>query len=147
MSLITDKVFYNALKSNATLVDAVGDRIENTTFAEPDEAFLNEPVPYIIITFDGMQNEGFTKDNSFEGNNDKVNIGILVAAEDRESLGALMEDIRKTVIEYFEDTVGHTKEDYDLVPDEYSLTASAIQYDSLKPCFWQSLNYQCDTNP
>ena len=147
MSLITDKVFFNALKSNAQLVQDVGGRIYSTAIPTPDEELLNEPVPYVIITFDGMQNEGFTKDNSYEGNNDKVNIGILVAAEDRESLGALMEDIRKTVIEYFEDTVGHTKDDYDLVPDEYSLTASSIQYDSLKPCFWQSLNYQCDTNP
>ena len=147
MSLITDKVFFNALKSNAQLVQDVEGRIYSTAIPTPDEEFLNEPVPYIIITFDGLQNEGWTKDNSYEGNNDKVNIGILVAAEDRESLGALMEDIRKTVIEYFEDTVGHTKEDYELVPDEYSLTASAIQYDSLKPCFWQSLNYACDTNP
>lgn len=147
MSLITDKVFFNALKSNAQLVQDVGGRIYSTAIPTPDDELLNEPVPYIIVTYDGLQNEGWTKDNSFEGNNDKVNIGILVAAEDRESLGVLMEDIRKTVIEYFEDTVGHVKEDYDLVPDEYSLTASAIQYDSLKPCFWQSLNYACDTNP
>lgn len=147
MSLITDKVFFNALKSNAQLVQDFGGRIYSTAIPTPDEELLNEPVPYAIITFDGMQNEAWTKDNSFEGDNDKVQIGILVAAEDRESLGALMEDIRKTVIEYFEDTVGHTKEDYDLVPDEYTLTASAIQYDSLKPCFWQSLNYACDTNP
>ena len=147
MSLITDKVFFNALKSNAQLVQDVDGRIYSTAIPTPDEELLNTDVPYIIITFDGLQNEGWTKDNSYEGDNDKVNIGILVAAEDRESLGALMADIRKTVIEYFEDKVGHTKEDYDLVPDEYSLTASAIQYDSLKPCFWQSLNYACDTNP
>ena len=147
MSLITDKVFFNALKSNAQLVQDVDGRIYSTAIPTPDEELLNTDVPYIIITFDGLQNEGWTKDNSYEGDIDKVNISILVAAEDRESLGALMADIRKTVIEYFEDKVGHTKEDYDLVPDEYSLTASAIQYDSLKPCFWQSLNYACDTNP
>ena len=147
MSLITDKVFYNALKSNAELVEEVGGRIYSTAIPTPDEELLNEPVPYIIITFDGMQNEGYTKDNSFEGDTDKVQVGILVASEDRESLGVLAEMIRQTVINYFENTTGHAKEDYDLVPSDYAITASAIQYDSLKPCFWQSLNYACDTNP
>jgi hypothetical protein len=146
MSLITDKVFYNALKSNATLVDAVGDRIENTTFAEPDEAFLNEPVPYIFIMYDGMQNDGFTKDNNFEGDVDHVQISIGVTADNREQLGELMETIRQTVVDYFESDQ-HEKDDIDLVPIHYTLTASDIQYDPDKPCFHHALMYNCDTNP
>ena len=80
MSLITDKVFYNALLSSSELTALVGDRIYNTSIAVPDEDLLNEPVPYIIITFDGMQNEGLTKDNSFEGDTDKVQISIEITA-------------------------------------------------------------------
>lgn len=147
MSLITDKVFYNALKSNSELVEQVGGRIYNTSIPVPDEEFLNEPLPYIIIHFDGLQNEGWTKDNSYEGSNDKVKIGIEVAAEDRESLGNMMEAIRQTVISYFEDADGHTTDDYLLVPDEYDFSATGVQYDSIKPCYWQTLNYVCDTNP
>jgi hypothetical protein len=27
------------------------------------------------------------------------------------------------------------------------MQAQPVQYDSLKPCYWQRLTYQCDTNP
>lgn len=147
MSLITDKVFYNALRSNASLMATVDNRIESTSIPVPDEEFENTPVPYIIITFDGLQNEGFTKDNSFEGNNDKVQVSIEVAANTRDELGDIMETIRQTIIEYFEDEDGHAWDDYDYVPDHYVFTASAVGYDSVKPCYYQTLTYNCDTNP
>lgn len=146
MSLITDKVFYNALLSNQTLADMVEGRIENTTIPVPDDELANTPVPYIIITFDGMQNEGFTKDNSYEGMNDKVQVSIEVAAEDREELATIMAEIRQTVIDYFE-SVEPEQDDFDLIPQNYTLTASPVQYDSIKPCHFQSLTYNCDTNP
>ena len=146
MSLITDKVFYNALLSSSELTALVGDRIYNTSIAVPDEDLLNEPVPYIIITFDGMQNEGYTKDNSFEGDTDKVQIGIEITADNREALGTLTQAVRDAVIAYFQDQEGHTTEDYDLVPKDYTLTAGPVQYDPIKPCFYQILNYNCDTN-
>ena len=146
MSLITDQVFYNALKSNAELVKTVDGRIENTSIPVPDEQLLNQPVPYIVITFDDLKNEGFTKDNSFEGDTDKVLIGIEIAAEDRETLGDIAQAIRQTVKTYFLSTE-HAKEDYDLVPEDYEFSASKIQYDPIKPCFWQILSYTCDTNP
>ena len=147
MSLITDKVFYNALRSNAAMMAQVGGRIESTSIPVPDEDFLNEPVPYIIITFDGLQNEGFTKDNDFEGNTDKVQVSIEVAAQSRDELGQIMTDIRETVIEYFEDTEGHAWDDYDYIPQNYTFTASAVGYDSMKPCYYQTLTYNCDTTP
>ena len=147
MSLITDKVFYNALLSSSELTELVDDRIYNTSIAVPDEDLLNEPVPYIIITFDGMQNEGLTKDNSFEGDTDKVQIGIEITADNRETLGSLAQAVRDAVIAYFEDTEGHTTEDYDLVPDDYVLQSGPVQYDPIKPCFYQTLTYNCDTTP
>ena len=147
MSLITDKVFYNALRSNAALMTQVGGRIESTSIPVPDEDFLNEPVPYIIITFDGLQNEGFTKDNDFEGILDRVQVSIEVAAESRDELGSIMQTIRQTIIEYFEDDEGHAWDDYDYIPQNYTFTASAVGYDSIKPCYYQTLTYNCDTTP
>ena len=147
MSLITDKVFYNALRSNASLMATVDGRIESTSIPVPDEQLDNTPVPYIIITFDGLQNEGFTKDNSFEGNNDKVQVGIEVAADSRDDLGEIMQTIRDTIIEYFEDTEGHAWDDYEYIPTNYTLTASSIGYDGDKTCYYQTLTYNCDTNP
>ena len=147
MSLTTDKVFYNALRSSPEMMQQVDGRIYNTSIPVPDEQLLNEPLPYIIITFDGLQNEGYTKDNSFEGCVDKVQVSIEVAAENREQLGTLMKSIRQIIIDYFEDTLDHAWDDYHLVPTNYVFTASAIGYDSIKPCYYQTLQYNCDTNP
>ena len=147
MSLITDKVFYNALRSNASLMAQVGGRIESTSIPVPDEELDNTPVPYIIITFDGLQNDGFTKDNDFEGITDRVQISIEVAAQSRDELGQIMTDIRQTVINYFEDTEGHAWDDYEYVPTNYTFTAGKVSYDSMKPCYYQTLTYNCDTTP
>ena len=147
MSLITDKVFYNALRSNAALMAQVGGRIESTSIPVPDEDFLNEPVSYVIITFDGLQNEGFTKDNDFEGILDRVQVSIEVAAESRDELGSIMQMIRQTIIEYFEDDEGHAWDDYEYIPSNYTFTASAVGYDSMIPCYYQTLTYNCDTTP
>ena len=146
MSLITDKVFYNALRSNADLMATVGGRIESTSIPVPDDQFLDTDVPYIIITFDGLQNDGFTKDNSFEGENDKVQVSIEVAANTRDDLGDIMQTIRQTVIDYFEN-IEESDDDWTLIPNNYTFTASAIGYDSMKPCYYQTLTYNCDTNP
>ena len=147
MSLITDKVFYNALRSNSSVMALVSGRIESTSIPVPDEQFMNEPVPYIIITFDSLQNEGYTKDNSFEGDTDKVQVSIEVAADSRDALGDIMEAIRKAVIDYFEDEDGHAWDDYDYVPNSYTFSAGPIGYDSMNPCYYQTLQYLCDTNP
>lgn len=147
MSLITDKVFFNALCSSSELMDMTDGRIENTTFPVPDHELLNVPVPYIIVTFDSLQNEGYTKDNNFEGHNDKVQVSIEVAAENRDQLAELMPKVRQVIIDYFEDTTDHATDDYTLVPTNYVLTAGPIAYDSMKPCFYQTLTYNCDTNP
>lgn len=146
MSLITDKVFYNALRSNAALMEQVGGRIESTSIPVPDDQVNNEPVPYIIITFDGLQNEGFTKDNSYEGDTDKVQVSIDVTAQTRDELGDLMQTIRQTVIDYFEG-IQKTDDEWPLIPSNYTLTASPVAYDSMKPCYYQTLTYNCDTNP
>ena len=146
MSLITDKVFYNALRSNADLMTQVGGRIESTSIPVPDDEFENTPVPYVIITFDGLQNEGFTKDNSFEGDTDMVQVGIVVTADTRDDLGDIMQAIRAIIIAYFEDGENHTYDDYDLVPNSYTFSAGQIGYDPDKPCYYQTLTYNCDTN-
>ena len=145
MSLITDQVFYNALRQNADLMAMVGGRIENTSIPVPDDDLANQPLPYIIITYDGMQNEGFTKDDDYEGNVDKVQIGIEAAASDRETLGEIMQSVRATVKEYFANAE-EGSDDYNLVPLCYALKATPVAYDSLVPCFYQSLQYECDTN-
>lgn len=149
MSLKTDIIFVKALQSNATLMDELpAGNVYNTAIALPDEDADNAPVPYIIVHFDGMNNDVTTKDDQYEGDIDNVTIGITVAHRNREALGTMMETIRTTIHDYF---VAHidddTDEDFDLIPLDYTPSAGGVQYDADKPCHFQELIYNCETNP
>lgn len=136
MSLATDSIFVDALKSNSTLVESVGGRIYGTAIPMPDEDADNVPVPYLIVTFDGLNNDVDSKDDEMESDTDKVNISIEVVGETLAKLHELTQAVRDTVRDYLA-TI-----DTDIT--EYQFGAQAIQYDSLKPCYWQVLTYQCD---
>ena len=136
MSLATDSIFVYALKSNSTLVESVGGRIYGTAIPLPDEDADNAPVPYLIVTFDGLNNDVDSKDDEMESDTDKVNISIEVVGETLAKLHELTQAVRDTVRDYL------ATNDTDIT--EYLFGAQAIQYDSLKPCYWQVLTYQCD---
>lgn len=146
MSLQTDIIFVKALRANADLMAqlAAGD-VYNTAIALPDEDLDNAPLPYAIVTFDGLNNDIDTKDDPFESGSDSVNISIEIAAKTRNELGQLAEAIRRQVHQYFINA-DPTDEDADLIPHDYQFSAQAVNYDSMKPCYWQILTYQCDTN-
>jgi hypothetical protein len=146
MSLQTDIIFVKALRANADLMAhlAAGD-VYNTAIALPDEDLDNAPMPYAIVTFDGLNNDIDTKDDPFESDSDSVNISIEIAARTRNKLGQLAEAIRRQVHQYFINA-DPTDEDYELIPHDYQFSAQAVNYDQMKPCYWQVLTYQCDTN-
>lgn len=147
MSLQTDIIFVKALRSNAELIGQLpaGD-VYNTAIALPDEEAENAPLPYIIVSFDGLNNQDTTKDDAFESESDSVQIGITICTGEREELGEMAVAVRTTIREYFREHYGDTTdEDFALIPDDITLNAQGVQYDSMKPCFWQVLNYQCDT--
>ena len=146
MSLLTDKAFYNALVADESIVQVTENRIYSTSVPVPDEELDNTPLPYIIITYDGMHNGGYTKDDSFEGSEDTVQVGIMAVAASRHELGVLMTAIRTQVDTFFVNADDQT-EDFDLIPDSYDITATDVAYDSLQPCYYQTLKYQCETKP
>lgn len=136
MSLATDSIFIAAVQSNSELVELVGSRIYGTAIPLPDEDLDNVPVPYIIVTFDGLNNDASTKDDLYESQYDKVNIGIEVTGETLKGLHDLTQLVRDTILSYFRAN--------QTAIEDYTFTADAIQFDSLKPCYWQTLRYQCD---
>ena len=145
MSLQTDIIFVKALRANADLMAqlAAGD-VYNTSIALPDEDLNNAPLPYIIVSFDGLTNDVETKDDPYEGDSDRVTISIEIAAKTRPELGKLAEDVRRQVHQYFVDA-DPTDEDADMIPLDYQFSAQQVNYDQMKPCYWQVLTYQCDT--
>lgn len=144
MSLATDSIFVAALKSNADLVGLLGGsasegkpgRIYGTTIPLPDEELVNTPVPYVLVTFDGLNNDIESKDSAYESGYDHVNIGIEVVARTLKDLHELTQLVRSTILGYFR---GNNTD-----VEDYQLTADGIMYDQLKPCYWQVLRYLCD---
>ena len=148
MSLATDSIFITALQSNTDLMEALGyveatetsegapARLYCTAIPLPDEDADNVPVPYVIVTFDGLTNDQGTKDDRYESEYDTVNIGVEVAARNIDELHDLTQMVRDTIL-------GYIRASETAIMD-YNFAAQQIQYDSLKPCYWQVLTYQCD---
>ena len=166
MSLQTDLIFFDALSADQELMTAIGNRLYCTAIPVPDLEAENTPCPYVIVTFDGLNNQDTTKDDPFEGGTDQVSIGIEVAANDRLQLAELTQKIRRIIHEDFsyqwryEELQANGErlvtsngfllrvlKDFDKMvrqmPQDYTFTADAVQYDSMKPCYWQVLHYQC----
>lgn len=146
MSLQTDIIFVKALRANSEIMEQLpaGD-VYNTTIALPDEEAENAPLPYVIVSFDGLTNDQDSKDDPFESESDQVSISIEVAARTRQELGELAEKVRHQVHQYFME-IDEDDEDIDMIPLDYQFTAQGVVYNADKPCYWQVLNYQCDTN-
>jgi hypothetical protein len=148
MSLATDSIFITALQSNTDLLEALGyveatetsegapARLYCTAIPLPDEDADNVPVPYVIVTFDGLTNDQGTKDDRYESEYDTVNIGVEVTARNINELHELTQMVRDTILSYLREN--------DTAIMDYNFAAQQIQFDSLKPCYWQVLTYQCD---
>lgn len=137
MSLATDSIFMKAIQSDASLMQKIGGRLYGTAIELPDEDLDNVPVPYVIVTFNGLTNDQGTKDDRYESRYDKVEIGVEVTAKTLDDLHVLTEMVRDTILSYLRSRT--------TAVDDYLFTAEGIQYDSMKPCYWQVLRYQCDT--
>lgn len=136
----TDSIFIAALTSSQEVMQTIDGRLYSTAIPMPDEDAENVPVPYVIVTFNGLNNEGTTKDDPFDGDTDVVQIGVEVTAVNREQLAELTQLVRSTIHDYLTEDVDDERQTI----DDYQFSADAVQYDSLKPCYWQTIRYQCD---
>ena len=136
-----DEIIYDAICADAALMEAIGNRVVSTCFEIPPTDEDNTPLPNIIITFDGFQNLEDTKDDLWEGSDDRVQVGVDVAASSPDEVKQLIRSVRRAVNVY----IYQMKEDDEEVPHLESLTSDGIQWDWMKPCYYQRLNYQCTT--
>jgi len=145
MSLRIGSAFLAALRANADLQTMLGGmateddetytgaRIFYVARAETDE--LQDRIPYVIVMPKGITTQG-NKDN-YEAE-EVATVGVLCVAIDGESLVDLAETVKATI----EDSL-QGDDTYHI--DDFAFSASAVQFDPDKPCFFLTLTYQCST--
>lgn len=137
-----DKIIFDALRADEDLMRAVGCHIVSTCFeVSPTEAD-NTPLPNIIVTDDGFQNQQTSKDNVWEACEDRVQVGVDVAAKSPREVQHLIRVCRKAISRYVIQLYNEGEE----IPELDALTSDGLAWDWMKPCYHQALTYSCTTN-
>ena len=144
-----DEIIYAAITANKTLKTLCGwqaatgstpevpPRIKSTFFEVPPNQEDNTPIPYIVIYEDPGQNNQGTKDDVWECGSDIVNVGVEFAGNDLDEAKRLRRLIRKAVDTY----VKSNETDIISVKD---IKWNGIQGFGEKPCYVDTLHYQCE---
>ena len=146
MSLRIGSAFLAALRANTDLQAMLGGTAtedDETTYtgarifyvarAETDEQ--QDRIPYLIVMPKGITTQG-NKDN-YDAE-EVATVDVLCVATDGESLVELAEMVKATI----EDSL-QGDDTYHI--DDFAFSASAVQFDPDKPCFFQTLTYLCST--
>lgn len=133
-----DELIYEAIQADENLMATIGGRVVSTCFEIPPDELDNTPIPNIIITDDGSQNNVTTKDCVWEGGEDQVQVTVDIAAASPQEVKAIMRRVRKAVEDYMA-SLGSA------MPELINLTAGELAWDWMKPCYYKPLIYQCKT--
>ena len=140
MVIELDKLFYDALQADETLMAAVGGRIVSTCFEVGPDEKDNTPLPCIIVTDDGLTNNQQTKDNVWEPGEDRVQASVEVDGTSPKQVKRLIRMVRKAINNYI--TTLYTQgED---IPNLQSVQTNGVAWDWMKPCYHSTVSYQCD---
>ena len=137
-----DEIIYDAIRADEELMTAISGHVVSTCFEVSPTDADNTPLPYIIVTDDGFQNQVETKDDGWEGTEDRVSVGVEVAAESPQDVKRLIRMVRQAVASYIEQMY----DDGEDIPELDSLSSDGLAWDWSKPCYYQRLTYQCITN-
>lgn len=137
-----DEIIYDAIRADEELTTAISGHVVSTCFEVSPTDADNTPLPYIIVTDDGFQNQVESKDDGWEGTEDRVSVGVEVAAESPQEVKRLIKMVRQAVASYIEQMY----DDGEDTPELDSLSSDGLAWDWSKPCYYQRLTYQCITN-
>ena len=136
-----DEIIYDAIRADEDLMIAIGGRVVSTCFEVSPEEADKTPLPYIIVTDDGFQNQIESKDEGWEGSEDRVSVGVEVAAVSPKEVKRLILMVRQAVVNYIDQMYDEGED----IPELDSLSSDGLAWDWMKPCYYQRLSYQCIT--
>ena len=134
-----DEIIYDAIRADEALMTAIGGRVVSTCFeVSPDETD-NTPLPNIIVEYDGFQNQDTTKYSVWEGEDDEVQVTVDIAAKSPNEVKDLVRMVRRAVSRYI---IG-MYENHEVIPELDKLSSDGLQWDWMRPCYYQKLTYNC----
>ena len=146
MSLLTIKLFIDAMDADTNVTALADDRIYPVAVPGSDEEFENIDLPYIVVGYTGPNNQVEHKDQRWMGDNDHEQIHVLMVAADIDQLANLEDKVKKAITSYF-DALQPSDENYGLLPDNgMNPQGDTVEYDPWKPAYSHTLTYQCETD-
>ncbi len=136
-----DEIIYDAIRADEDLMIAISGHVVSTCFEVSPEEVDKTPLPYIIVTDDGFQNQIESKDEGWEGSEDRVQAGVEVAAASPKEVKRLILMVRQAVVNYIDQMYDEGED----IPELDSLSSDGLAWDWMKPCYYQRLSYQCIT--
>ena len=134
-----DEIIYDAIQADEALMTAIGGRVVSTCFeVSPDETD-NTPLPNIIVTDDGFQNQDTTKDSVWEGEDDEVQVTVDIAAKSPNEVKDLVRMVRRAGSRYVIAMYGN----HEAIPELDKLSSDGLQWDWMRPCYYQKLTFNC----
>ena len=134
-----DEIIYDAISADTDLMTAIGGRVVSTCFEVPPTEDDNTPLPNIIITDDGFQNQTGTKDTVWEASEDRVQVSVDIAASSPNEVKQLVKKVRQAIEAHVVSLYQQGEE----TPELENLTSNGLAWDWMKPCYYQQLAYQC----
>lgn len=134
-----DEIIYDAICADTALMEAIGSRVVSTCFEVPPAEADNTPLPNIIVTDDGFQNQVGSKDCVWESGEDRVQVTVDVAADSPKEVKRLIRMVRRAV----ENHIILMSATDGCIPELDSLSSNGIAWDWMKPCYYQQITYQC----
>ena len=135
-----DELFFNALMADADLVLAVSGRIESTCFEVSPDGEDNTLLPCIIVADDGLTNQPTDKDVEWESCQDRVQASVEVSAKDPKDVKTLIRMVRKAIANYISSLYDKGED----IPNLQSIQTNGVAWDWMKPCYHETITYQCD---
>ena len=146
-----DEILYNAIMADDDIKDAVkntdargtvtGYRIVSTCFEVGPDEQDNTPLPYVIVTDDGAENGEGTKDDVWESSEDTVQASIEVGADSPRAVKSLIRMCRHAVAAEVARMAARGEE----IPQLVSVQLNGVGWDWMKPCYHETITYQCIT--
>lgn len=137
-----DEIIYEALKADEQLTTATNGRVMSTCIEVPPTDADKTPLPYIIVTDDGFQNQDTTKDYLWEGVEDSVQASIEISAESPKEVKRLADLCRKAVTAHIVEMANQGED----IPYLANLSGNGVAWDWTKPCYYTTIKYNCTIN-